>query len=143
MFILLAMLLAHLQERAKHGSSNTERALMRRIKSELRKKSSEKYLKPQYKVPGRHPLHGHCYVAAQTLYHSLGGESAGIEVYRMDHEGSSHWFLKNAAGRILDPTASQFRTKPDYSKAQRSAFLHTADGISRRSRNLLQAISRQ
>jgi hypothetical protein len=141
MFVLLAMWLAHIQQHAKHGSPNRERQLMNRIKSQLRKKGSEKYLKPQYRLPKRHPLHGHCYVAAQSLYHGLGGEKAGYEVFRMDHEGSSHWFLKNPQGRVLDPTASQFRNKPDYSKAQRAAFLHTQAGISQRSQKFLEAIS--
>ena len=141
MFILLAMVLAHMQEHSKQGSANREREFMNRIKSQLRKKSSQKYLKSQYRIPNRHPLHGHCYVAAQSLYHGLGGSEAGYQVFRMDHEGASHWFLKNAQGRVLDPTVSQFKNKPDYSKAQRAAFLHTQAGISNRSQKFLEAIS--
>ena len=47
----------------------------------------------------------------------------GYTVYRMDHEGSSHWFLKNPEGQILDTTWQQFKTKPDYTQAKRAAFL--------------------
>lgn len=42
---------------------------------------------------------------------------------RMNHEGDTHWFLKHTSGMILDLTVSQFKTKPDYSKAVGTGFL--------------------
>ncbi len=41
----------------------------------------------------------------------------------MRHEGDTHWFLKHETGLILDPTVSQFKTKPDYTKAVGRGFL--------------------
>lgn len=67
---------------------------------------------------------GNCYVTSEALFHLLGGKAAGWHVYRLRHEGDVHWFLRNArTGQRLDATASQFKTRPPYHKAIRSAFL--------------------
>jgi hypothetical protein len=39
------------------------------------------------------------------------------------HEGDTHWFLVNVTGLILDPTVSQFKMPPDYTKARGRGFL--------------------
>lgn len=103
-------------------SKKSEQDVIRDIQAFLKTPESRKFLKSEYKGAS-HPYYGHCYVASQVLYHELGGEEMGYTVYRMDHEGSSHWFLKNPDGKVLDPTWRQFKTKPDYSKAKRVAFL--------------------
>jgi len=103
-------------------SKKSEKEVIREIQAFLKTPESKQFLKPEYKGAS-HPYYGHCYVASQVLYHELGGEEMGYTVYRMDHEGSSHWFLKNPDGKVLDPTWRQFKTKPDYSKAKRVAFL--------------------
>ena len=41
----------------------------------------------------------------------------------MRHEGDTHWFLRHASGLVMDPTVSQFRNIPDYSKARGCGFL--------------------
>jgi GNAT superfamily N-acetyltransferase len=125
------------QIRQKLGSANKNREdqAMKRIQKFLRKPQAEQFLKPAF-ANGTHPYSGHCYVASQSLYHMLGGEEAGYSAYQMEHEGVSHWFLRNSKGRILDPTWRQFQTKPDYSQARRSAFLWTEDGISDRAEGM-------
>ena len=128
----------HIPElRRKLGSANKNREdqAMKRIQKFLRKPQAEQFLKPAF-ANGTHPYSGHCYVASQSLYHMLGGEEEGYSAYQMEHEGVSHWFLKNSKGRILDPTWRQFKTKPDYSQARRSAFLWTEDGISDRAEGM-------
>lgn len=63
------------------------------------------------------PMKGHCYVAAEVLFHLLGGKDAGWKAMTLNHqtfpqglpeEGDTHWFLQHADGRIADPTAAQF-----------------------------------
>jgi hypothetical protein len=103
-------------------SKKSEQDVIRDIQAFLKTPESKQFLKSEYKGAS-HPYYGHCYVASQVLYHKLGGDEMGYTVYRMDHEGTSHWFLKNPAGKVLDPTWRQFKTKPDYSKAKRVAFL--------------------
>ena len=68
-------------------------------------------LRPAYR--GRfHPLAGHCYVAAEALYH-LGAGAAGYRPESLRWEGGIHWRLRNlASGLILDPTAAQFQAPP-------------------------------
>lgn len=73
-------------------------------------------------------MRGNCYVTCEALYHLLGGKQAGWKPMTMHHEGDTHWFLikratENSFPVILDPTVSQFKTKPDYSKARGCGFL--------------------
>ena len=42
---------------------------------------------------------------------------------RMTHEGDSHWFLRHESGLIIDPTVSQFKLPPNYTKAVGCGFL--------------------
>jgi len=66
---------------------------------------------------------GNCYVTCEALYHLLGGKDKGWKAMRMRHENDTHWFLQHSSGLTVDPTASQFRTKLDYSKARGCGFL--------------------
>ena len=68
-------------------------------------------------------MRGNCYVTCEALYHLLGGKQAGYKPMSMRHEGDTHWFLKHETGIVLDPTVSQFKTKPDYTKAVGRGFL--------------------
>jgi hypothetical protein len=68
------------------------------------------------------PLAGHCYVAAEAIYHLLGGKAAGLTPAHVMHEGRSHWFLKGPDG-IIDATVSQFKSQPYYNHARHSGFL--------------------
>jgi hypothetical protein len=77
---------------------------------------------------------GNCYVTCEALYHLLGGKAAGYKPMRMKHEGFSHWFLMHD-DLVIDPTVSQFKTRPDYSKAVGCGFL--TKGPSRRAEKLM------
>ncbi len=73
---------------------------------------------------GDHPLTGYCYVAAEALYHLAGGITSGLSVYRCSlPRGGTHWWLADAEGRIIDPTAEQFGESPPYSRGSRTSFL--------------------
>lgn len=74
--------------------------------------------------------HGNCYVTCEALYHLMGGKKAGWTPMFTYHEGQPHWFLQHrkdtiwgVSSTIVDPTARQFRTKPDYYKAVGKGFL--------------------
>lgn len=58
-------------------------------------------------------VRGRCAAASEALYNLLGGRSAGltpmVAVYHRSGTRGSHWWLRNASGAILDPTAAQFR----------------------------------
>lgn len=84
-------------------------------------------LRPVYRrrvEAGADPMTGHCYVAAEALYHLLGGAEAGWFHYWTTHEGGPHHWLKNRiTGEIIDPTASQFRTAVPYDQGTCSGWL--------------------
>lgn len=84
---------------------------------------------------------GNCYVTAEALYHLLGGKVAGWKPMTVRHEDDVHWYLvnvriENAMGYfVLDPTASQFRTRPPYHLGRGRGFLTREP--SRRARELM------
>lgn len=81
-------------------------------------------LKPdQRKRERRTPSAGHCYVASEALWHLTGRE---LSVFRIEHEGNSHWFLANFLTKppfIVDATADQFESPPPYFEARHAAFM--------------------
>lgn len=90
------------------------------------------------------PLVGHCYVAAEALFHLLGGKEAGWTPYILTHQswpeeldrGETHWFLKHRSGLIADPTAGQIEGGAiPYKRAMGKGFLTKAP--SRRARTVL------
>lgn len=112
----------------------------RNLKQEIR--AIHKALTPELRTPywhervagseRPHPLAGHCYVAAEVLYHRLGGKEAGWTPATLSHEtfpeglaaGESHWFLRHESGIIADPTAAQFGDQEiPYEKGRGIGFL--------------------
>lgn len=103
---------------------------------------------------------GNCYVTCEALYHLLGGKAAGWKPMTLRHEGDTHWYLiklewdpelgpwlDRDKGLIkggwvervrLDPTVSQFKTPPDYSKGRGRGFLTKKP--SKRARAMMQAM---
>lgn len=82
-------------------------------------------------------LYGHCYVACEALYH-LGLRDEGWRPTVVRHEGGTHWFLRNAAGEVVDPTGGQFTTPVPYEDGRGCGFL-TA-GPSKRARELMSRV---
>lgn len=91
--------------------------------------------------PQNESRRGNCYVACEALYHLLGGKEAGWVPHTVHHEGSIHWYLVHrdepeartrvakletsivGSQLVLDPTVSQFKTKPNYWKGRGRGFL--------------------
>lgn len=76
--------------------------------------------------PEPEPQRGNCYVAAEALWHILGGRFGPWDVYRLKLEsGETHWFLRhNEAGIVVDPSRAQFPDKlPPYWDGVRAGFL--------------------
>lgn len=98
-------------------------------------------LKEEYRWMEGHPLAGHCYVASEAYYYLArivyGDEptvwqvtfgtiffQGGTGKVRPEYR-TSHWFLKDEDGKIIDITDAQF-VKPQsvpYDKAKRKGFL--------------------
>lgn len=73
--------------------------------------------------PRDHPTTGHCYIAAEALYHLLGGKDNGLAAYVIKKRNWTHWFLKDENGNILDPTRDQFDGRPPYESGRKTGFL--------------------
>lgn len=94
-------------------------------------------------APPRRGRRGNCYVICEALYWLLGGPKSGWTPHTVRHEGDVHWFLRRGGWlkewqdgmQVLDPTAAQFRTEPDYSEGRGRGFLTREP--SRRARELM------
>lgn len=117
--------------------------IMRRI----RRAVSPDLLHARYRDMTRvHFLAGHCYAASEALYHLLGGKAAGLTPHSArDAFGGIHWYLVNAAGEILDPTADQYRIgrncEPPYAEGTPRGFLTRAP--SKRARIIMERVQNE
>jgi 8-oxo-dGTP pyrophosphatase MutT (NUDIX family)/GNAT superfamily N-acetyltransferase len=92
--------------------------------------------------PKRHPLQGHCYVAAEALYHLINGKDTGWQPHVITHEDDRHWYLRHrATGKVLDPTAEQFEKPVPYEHGRAIGFL-TGDRPSRRAQEVISRAQR-
>jgi len=66
---------------------------------------------------------GHCYVAAETLYHMLGGKASGLKPHNGRLGDVQHWWLEDSNGIIIDPTADQFPNGFPYGLGRGRCFL--------------------
>lgn len=79
-------------------------------------------LKPAYAGAVR-PYAGHCYVASEAYFHLAGGAAAGLRALTVRHENSSHWWLLDPRGQVVDLTAEQFHTPVPYVAGRGIGFL--------------------
>lgn len=105
-------------------------------------------LKPAYRFMASctNPTAGHCYHAAEALYHLLGGIGCDWVSYRVrESDGMTHWWLKNRkTGKIADPTADQYRSlgeEPPYPAGRAGGFLTRQP--SKRAQEILDRIARE
>jgi hypothetical protein len=120
-----------------HPETNVVRAVQNSLDDAL--------LKPEYRDRSdRHPVAGHCYTAAEAVYHLMGGRASGLVPVNIRHEGDSHWYLKDIRNnRFIDPTHEQFKDPVPYEQGTPKGFLTTqpskrAQIIMDRAQNYLQ-----
>ncbi len=117
---------------------------MRKIIGRIQRNLSDDLLSPTWRRlrESSNPLSGHCYVAAEALWHLIGGKKSGYVPHVLSHSlwpdglkpGETHWFLAKDDNR-LDPTSGQFDTPIPYSKGRPNGFLTREP--SRRARKLI------
>lgn len=66
---------------------------------------------------------GQCYVWSEAYYHLKGGVESGLTPIQGNWEGTSHWALRTAEGKIIDLTVSQFVETPNYDLFRGRGFL--------------------
>ena len=85
-------------------------------------------LKAPYRAENAtNPMFGHCYVASEALFHSLGDRDKYSAACGRDEQDIVHWWIvDNTTGEIHDPTADQYLSKgktPPYAKSRKTGFL--------------------
>jgi hypothetical protein len=121
---------------------------MRRIESyieQIKRALSGDLLKPEYKFmhDPANPTAGHCYHAAEALYHMMGGKiGTWVPMRVREDDGMTHWWLRNKnTGEIGDPTADQYTSVglvPPYECGRAGGFL-TA-GPSKRAAEIIRRV---
>lgn len=67
-------------------------------------------------------VHGHCYIATETLYYLYGKENGYKPRYCRCNDGGTHWWLEKD-GVVLDPTEEQVADDFDYSAGKSQFFM--------------------
>lgn len=71
-----------------------------------------------------HRLSGHCYIAAESLWHLIGASKSGYFPKVISKDDWTHWYLENGRGQKLDPTKEQFLNEQiPYEKGRKCGFL--------------------
>lgn len=100
--------------------------MLRTLILAVQKSLSPDLLRGRWKVQSN-PLEGHCYVAAEALWHLLGcTDWKPMCASYVDSEGkATHWWLVHRqTGETADPTAEQYLPdKPPYHLGKGSGFL--------------------
>jgi hypothetical protein len=77
------------------------------------------------------PFAGHCYTASEVFFHADGAWDSDFRPCRLKLKsaygsipaGTSHWWLEDSAGGVLDLTAEQFSSPFPYRLGQKGGFL--------------------
>lgn len=109
------------------------------LAAQIRAALTDDLLKPEYRN-GARPYAGHCYVASEAYFHLAGGASAGLRVAGVRHEGTQHWWIVGADGRVVDLTAEQFVTPVPYARGRGRSF--RTPQPSKRARVVIERVSR-
>lgn len=109
--------------------------------------------------PHSHPVSGHCAIAAEALYHILGGKDAGYMPMVCKYHfntgcivrgpgpdpklDETHWWLRGpqnglrGAGSVIDPTAQQYNAPFPYDWGRGCAFMAPNGKPSKRAQILI------
>lgn len=103
----------------------------------VRENLSDDLLKPQFR--GQPFPVGHCYVAAEAIYHMLGGKESGLKpVHLKMPDGVVHWWLETPDGEVIDPTHDQYDDPIPYEEGRGGGFLTKEP--SRRAQELMRRV---
>jgi hypothetical protein len=97
-------------------------------------------------APGQHrsgfgKFDGFAYVAAEAYFHLAGGYDEGLQPMQLKYRGTSHWWLLDPSGRVVDLTLGPRETsKFPYHRGKRRPFRYTPAGISRRAQTLVERV---
>jgi hypothetical protein len=110
-----------------------ERRIIFAIRRAIREDKAGEFLHRTVLKNPDSPYSGYCYVASEAFIKlirrkgykpmHLSDEYAPALQLRQQGYFNDHWFVRAPDGRIIDPTADQFREIPDYHFAKGKGFL--------------------
>lgn len=118
----------------------------RQLTEAVRAQLTPDLLKPAFRFMDdpANPTAGHCYHAAEALWHLLGGGEAGWrgQVHR-ETDGITHWWLRHIdTGEIADPTAAQYQDEPlPYERGLGKGCGFLTSAPSQRARELIRRVT--
>lgn len=100
--------------------------LIEEIRTIFKHTEAKKLLRPEWRkknLESQIDSTGFCYIAAEVLFHLMGGLESGFFPMVGRRGEITHWWLQNKAGKILDPTHDQFKEKFPYNTGRKACFL--------------------
>jgi len=98
-------------------------------------------IQPRYRA-GAGQFDGYCYCASEAYFHLAGGREAGLQPMQLEWRDTSHWWLVNRNGRVIDLTLGpgEGSGRFPYERGNRKAFRWTKDGPSKRARTIIERV---
>lgn len=91
--------------------------LYHRLRSVFARPEAQALVKKRFRRPGAPPCTGLCYVASEVVARL----DPSCRPMRVEHEGIDHYYLL-CGEQVVDLTAEQFSTLPDYSRGRPTRF---------------------
>jgi hypothetical protein len=112
------------------------------LKREVQGALTEELCSDRHRL-GRGRYDGFAYPAAEAYFHLAGGYDAGLVPMNLKHRGTSHWWLLDGRGRVIDLTLGpREKSGVPYDRGKRRPFRHTPAGLSRRARAIVERVDR-
>jgi len=84
---------------------------------------------------------GYAYVACEAMLHLAGGRDSGLQPMQLRHNGVSHWWLRDQAGKVIDLTLARGeRSEVPYEEGSARPFRYTPNGISLRALTIVERV---
>ena len=88
---------------------------------------------------GRHD--GFAYIGAEAYLHLCGGPESGLQPMQLKYRGKSHWWLRDAEGRVIDLVLGpREKSSFPYHRGKQRPFRYTPAGISRAARKIVERV---
>jgi hypothetical protein len=111
-----------------------------KLKREVQSVLTDELTAPRYK-DGVGRFDGHSYVAAEAYWHLSGGKESGLQPMQLNRDGTSHWWLRDARGRVIDLSLGRGdKATFPYEDGVARGFRYTPKGMSNRAAVVIERV---
>ena len=128
------------KSRTRSSANKLELAPADKLKREIQAVLTDDLRSDEHTL-GHGRFDGFAYPAAEAYFNLAGGHGAGLHPTHLKYRGTSHWWLLDSQGRVIDLTlAPHERSDFPYDRGKGRPFRYTPSGLSQRARTIVERI---